>query len=88
MIHKLGYNVDQRNGLSAQERHDILAQIVAKHQIAKNEIISLLQYYIRRNENNDNMWLAVEKWEKDLEFMKRFRVQDCDMVDVDRIRIK
>ena len=34
------------------------------------------------------MWLAVEKWEQDLTFMKRFRVQGCDTVDVDRIRIK
>ena len=88
MLHKLGYNVSQKDGLSSQERHDILAQIVTKRQISKNEIISLLQYYIRRNENNDNMWLAVEKWEQDLAFMKRFKVQDCDTVDVDRIRIK
>lgn len=88
MLHKLGYNVDQRNGLSAQERHDILAQIVAKHQIAKNEIISLLQYYIRRNANNSNMYYAVEKWQNDLEFIRRFRVQNCDTIEVNRIRIK
>ena len=34
------------------------------------------------------MRFAVEKWEQDLTFIKRFKVQDCDTVDVDRIRIK
>lgn len=88
ILHKLGYNVDQRNELSSQERHEILAQIVTKRQIAKNEIISLLQYYIWRNENNVNMSFAIEKWEEDLDFMKRFIIQGCDTIDVDQIWIK
>lgn len=88
MLHKLGYNVSQKEGLSSQERHDILAQIVRKRQISKNEIISLLQYYIRRNENNDNMVLAVEKWSEDLVFIKQFKVQSGESIDVERIRIR
>lgn len=88
MLHKLGYNVNQQENLSSQERQKILAQIVQKRQISKNEIISLLQYYIRRNENNGNMIFAVEKWEQDLIFMKRFRMQSSEVIDVDQIRIK
>lgn len=63
-----GYSVSQQEGLSESERHYIISQIIDRGILTKLEVIRYLGYFIRRNGQKDSNYLALSKWERDLDF--------------------
>ena len=69
-----GYNVSQTKGLSFVKRQKILAVIIDNKVLAKSEIISYLDFFIRQRSGMSNMELAISKWEADREFVENYKI--------------
>lgn len=68
-LHFLGYNVRANNGLSDNDRKELLYHIVKNNYLNKYEIISHIQKEAQKRSNQDNMVDAVEKWESDIRYL-------------------
>ena len=69
LLHQLGYNVSQTDGLSSDQRQHILSMIMEAGIMKPSQIITLLKGFISRNGNQLGNELAREKWEEDLEYI-------------------
>lgn len=67
-----GYNVNQRDGYTTQERHYILARIIHDGIMEKGDVIRYLSYFIRKNGVKRGNELALSKWEEDLAFVQEY----------------
>lgn len=65
-----GYNVKQQEELSDDERHKILDFIIGNHIQTSYEVINRLEQNIALRKNNPLMIYAIEKWEKDIEYVR------------------
>ncbi len=63
----MGYSVSANNSLLMSERHAILRAALDNGLLAKAEILSHLDYLIRRSRNQSTLNAAVEKWKDDRE---------------------
>ena len=73
LLNMYGYSVDKNNGLSVQERHDILAFIIENDILSPNKIVNYLQGFISLRKNNRSMSAAIEKWREDISYVLRYR---------------
>ena len=69
-----GYSVAQGEGLSERQRRMILANVMDRRILSKNDIIIRLQFFIRSHQYQPNMRLAVSKWQSDLQFVRNYRI--------------
>lgn len=69
LLHKLGYNVREKNGVSTAQRHELLKSIISKKELLKSEIMQHIDMLIRQHENDDRYISAVNKWRIDLSFL-------------------
>ena len=69
-----GYNVNERNGLTASERHLIISKLLDKGIMTKAEIVKYLRYFIRFNGKKSGNEQAVEKWKDDLRFTLQHKI--------------
>lgn len=69
-----GYNVRELEGLTAKERHLILANVMDRRILDKARVIEYLQFFIRSNRNRRNMGNACAKWSADLEWVRAYRI--------------
>ena len=85
-----GYNVREgRNGeegLTPSERHTILAAIIEFGILSKPVVINYLNSFISRNRNNPRMWLAVDKWEDDLEWVRQYNMNKQRRFVIDGVK--
>lgn len=80
-----GYNV--RSGvLTEAHRHAILTNIIYNGIMTKVEIIQYLEHFINFNGSKSNMYLAVSKWENDLEFVRRLNIESHPIVEVTHLK--
>lgn len=63
-----GYSVSQQVGLSESERHFIISKIIEQGILTKLQVARYLGFFIRRNGQKDSNYLALSKWERDLDF--------------------
>ena len=80
-----GYNVNQTEGLSATRRQKILAVLIDKSILGKNEIISYLDFFISQHQYHEKFWLAISKWETDREFVINYRLGEYHQYGVNAI---
>lgn len=64
-----GYNVSQIDGLSAPYRQALLSDIIAKRIRTKEETIQFLSMLISVNGKKKENWLALKKWQEDLQYV-------------------
>lgn len=69
-----GYSVSQVDGLSEQNRHSILANMLDRGIVDKPRMMSYLKFFIRTNQHRANMDLACDKWKDDLEFVRGYHI--------------
>lgn len=69
LLHKLGYNVSESNGLSESQRHAVLISIINKHQMTKSDIMRHIDMLIRQHHDDDKYVRAVAKWRSDLQWL-------------------
>ena len=72
ILNKRGYNVGQKDNLSTYERQSILKSVITSGELSKGWICSYLNYMIKIPGKRENNWLAREKWQEDLEFVRNF----------------
>ncbi len=69
-----GYEVNKQVGLSARQRHLILANMMDRGILSKPRVIEYLQFFIRWREKNPSMRDACRKWNEDLDWVRNYRI--------------
>ena len=85
ILMQYGYNVSETQGLSALRRQKILAVMIDNKILAKSEIISYLNFFIRQRHNMSKMTGAISKWEADREFVEYYRIGEYTQYGVNAI---
>ena len=88
LLHSLGYNVSEKEGLSTQYRHNLLKTILRERVMTRMAVLSHLDYLIKRNGKKEHMETAKAKWEDDRYYVSRLDLSSSDSVSVDSIRRK
>ncbi len=88
LLHSLGYNVSEKEGLSPQYRHKLLKAILKEKVMTKMQVLSHLDYLIRRNGQKEHMESARAKWEDDRYYVSRLDLSSDDSIRIDSIRRK
>ncbi len=71
-LHAFGYNVGEKDGYTDAYRQHILEAAIASGVVTKKKAIGHLEYLINLNEKKYNYRYAIEKWRKDLAYLKGF----------------
>lgn len=82
-LHLCGYNVNQRDNLSDNDRHKIIKFCIQNNIMKKGEILRLLTYFIEFNGSNPQNINAVLKWSEDRRF-----TQDIDINKQNEVELK
>lgn len=69
-----GYTVNQRDNLSAEQRHLILSNLMDREIITKPRIMNYLQFFINVSKYRDNMRIANQKWQEDLIWVRKYNI--------------
>ena len=75
VLNKLGYNVNQNDDLSDNERQCILIEAMENRNVSKRRLIRFLEWLVEENGNYRKMELAVSKWKRDIEFVKAYTLK-------------
>lgn len=67
-----GYTVNQRDGLTDEERQYIISRMICRGNLSKSVIARYLSFFIKRNGQIKNNKQALKKWKKDLAFTLKF----------------
>lgn len=73
-LHLCGYSVNQTENLTTNERHEILRYLIDSKILSKPDIISYLNFFIRRNGKRENMQEAVRRWNQDVEWVRDYQI--------------
>lgn len=68
---KYGYSVSQNSSLSTTARQNLLKRLIESKEVSKGYIVSYLKHMIAINGKKESNYIALHKWESDLEFVKR-----------------
>ena len=71
ILKKYGYSVGRDSNLSDAERQEKLQMIIEKKKASKGYVIALLESNIRINGKKESNYCALQKWKRDLEFVKK-----------------
>ena len=74
ILNLCGYNVSEREGLTSEDRHIVLANMMDRGICKKPKIMSHIQWLIRSREGSPNMWLAIDKWQEDLDWVRAYNI--------------
>lgn len=72
LLRSYGYTVNSQEGLSDVERHRILSFVIENEIMKIDEIISFIEWLIRRN-SGKNLYNAIAKWNKDISFVRNYK---------------
>lgn len=73
ILHKLGYNVDSSQNLSATKRQKILSKIIDCKILTRVEICTHLDMLIRLHQSKKEMQAACMKWKEDRKFVADYK---------------
>lgn len=88
LLHSLGYNVSEKEGLSPQYRHNLLKAILKEKVMTRMAVLSHLDYLIKRNGKKEHMESARAKWEDDRYYVSRLDLSIDDSINIDSIKKK
>lgn len=80
-----GYSV-KSDGLSDRCRHTLLKNIIYNGILSKTDVIQYLEHFIGFNGGKENMFAAVNKWEKDLKFVRSIDIESYPAISITEIR--
>lgn len=87
-IHKMGYNVRKDVGYTDIQRHVILANILENTNIARHEILSVIDAGIARHKSKSTHQHAIQCWISDREFITSYKTGDMPEVLIDTMVLK
>ena len=70
ILRQEGYTVSQKEGLSDNERQNILRSVLSRNLMTKWQIIEHIELQISLRKNNSIYRTAIFKWERDLQYIK------------------
>ncbi|WP_027219123.1 hypothetical protein [Butyrivibrio fibrisolvens] len=82
-----GYSVSQKDGLSDMERRTVLDLVIKNNIMSKKQCIHHIEWCVRQNIRRANMELAINKWNKDIDYLKNGKTEFND-IRVGRIYTK
>ena len=82
----MGYNVNAQIDLSKMQRWGLLEIIVDENILTVSEILSHLQWLIKRSTNNPNYKEARFKWEMDYNHISNYKSSSKTVIDVKDIK--
>ena len=77
-LHLCGYNVNQQDNYSREERRFIISKIIDRGIMSK--------YFISHNGQQSRIWLALAKWKEDLQFTRRYQREYDPVYGITAIR--
>lgn len=83
-LHMLGYNVNGRENLEQQKRHEILGNAMESG-MQQPKIQKTLQFLINMNSNDPSCADACRKWKEDMEFIRNYKVSHDRFVFLDSV---
>lgn len=72
LLRSYGYTVSAQEGLSDVERHRILSFIIENEIMTIDEIISFIEWLIKRNKSSD-FYYARQKWSRDINYVRNYK---------------
>lgn len=84
VLKQYGYSVSKQDGLSKDERQNILSFILENTILTIPRTCDYLNWFIVMAKDNPNKKEAIEKWEEDIEFVKKYKI-GCRKVKVGTI---
>ena len=75
-----------KSNLSDTQRQAIIKECIDENILSQSEIVSFLEYLIEFNGSKRENWLAVQKWERDLEFTLEYNMDDRIEVFVKEVK--
>ena len=81
-LHLLGYNVGQADDFSDAYRQELLGRIMDCGALSKYRICSYLELFISQGRGRRNMNMAVSKWERDLNFVEHYHINQQERVRI------
>ena len=81
-----GYTVSQEIGLSANQRHAILAFMMDYGIMEKRKILNHIEMLIKTNGQVQKNKIALSKWENDKQFVLNYKLADKPMVKIGHIK--
>lgn len=88
ILRQFGYNVNQQENLSEEQRQTILACLMESGICNRHKITGHLSWLIRNNEGKLYMDNAVSKWTDDRSFAENYSFGSCRIVEIRSLRIK
>lgn len=69
-LRKWGYSVAQNSSMTDVERRELLKELIERKVVTKGYLISYLKYMIRINGKKESNYIALTKWQGDLEYIQ------------------
>lgn len=85
LLHMMGYNVSNSNGLSCKQRWHILESAVDFNIMTRAQICSHLDYLIHRSIRRSNYDDAISKWETDRNHIANYDNKDLESIEANTI---
>ena len=73
ILMQYGYNVKQSEGMTDARRQKLLATLVDRNIMTRNEIASYIDFFINQKKSNPIFTSAVSKWSRDRSFISRYK---------------
>lgn len=83
-----GYNVNQTENLTTDQRRKILTLLIDNNLMSKNKIMNHLSYLINSRRNMNNFRYAISKWKEDNEFVSKYNKQNLKNYKIATIKRK
>lgn len=74
ILKQYGYTVSQNEGLSDTARRKILALLIDHKILTKNDVISYLDFFINNKKYQHKYEKALDKWQRDKEFVSEYKI--------------
>lgn len=71
-LNLLGYSVNVNDGLTCEDRHNLLGRIMDFQLLSKSEIMNHLEWLLRTRGNMPHMENAIFEWRTDLRFVSEY----------------
>lgn len=87
ILYQMGYNVNSQINLRYWERQRILLNVISNGILTKGEVLSHIDYLIKRSEDRMVLSKAIRKWKADRQFVANIDL-DLQSYKVEEIRIR
>lgn len=86
ILKQCGYSVSQNSYLTSDARKKLLCMIIDNGILTSSDVLSYLDWFIRMREGQYSMRNAIEKWQSDLDYIRRRYSRSWDQYRVSGIR--